>query len=120
MDHRTTLSELRELALRFRDERNWAQFHDPKNLAAGLAIEAAELQELFLWKKPEEIAAMLESESGARRAREEIADILIFVLYLSHAFGVDLADAMREKLEANAAKYPVEKCFGRHSKYDEL
>jgi NTP pyrophosphatase (non-canonical NTP hydrolase) len=120
MDDQTTLSDLRALALRFRDERNWAQFHDPKNLAAGLAIEAAELQELFLWKKPEEIAAILASEPGARRAREEIADILIFILYLSHACGVDLAEATRAKLEANAAKYPVEKCFGRHAKYDEL
>jgi len=116
----TQLQELTERVLAFRDERNWKQFHSPKNLAMGLSIEAAELQELFLWKTPEEVADFLKSESGKTRAAEEIADIFIYLLYLAQACEVDLPEALIHKLAHNAEKYPVEKSYGSARKYNEL
>jgi len=120
MDAVTTVQSLRDQARAFRDARNWAQFHDPKNLAAALAIEAAELQEVFLWKKPDEVAAVLSSEPGRQQLREEAADIFIFLLHFSEAVGIDLSLAVREKLVANERKYPVEKSYNSARKYTEL
>ena len=96
----------------FRDQRNWAQFHNPKDLALGLSIEAAELNELFLWKKPE--------EADPARVREELADILIFALMLLEKYGLDLEEIIREKLAANAEKYPAEKARNSAAKYTDL
>jgi NTP pyrophosphatase (non-canonical NTP hydrolase) len=96
----------------FRDQRNWAQFHNPKDLALGLSIEAAELNELFLWKKPE--------EADPARVREELADILIFALMLLEKYGLDLEDIVREKLAANAEKYPADKARNSAAKYTDL
>lgn len=120
MDERTTVAELKKEARAFRDARDWAQFHQPKDLAAALSIEAGELQELFLWKKPEEIEALLNTERGAAKLREELADCALFLLHLSDRCGVDLSAAVRAKLAANDKKYPVEKSKGTHAKYDEL
>ena len=86
----------------------------------GLSIEAAELQELFLWKDEEEVAEYLESPSGKQRTREELADIFIYLLYLAEACEIDLPSALSDKLEHNAAKYPVEKSYGSARKYNEL
>lgn len=96
----------------FRDKRNWAQFHNPKDLALGLSIEAAELNELFLWKKPE--------EADPARVREELADILIFVLMLLEKYGLDLEEIVQEKLAANAEKYPADKARNSAAKYTDL
>ena len=96
----------------FRDQRNWAQFHNPKDLALGLSIEAAELNELFLWKKPE--------EADPARVREELADILIFALMLLEKYGLDLEEIIREKLAANAEKYPADKARNSAAKYTDL
>jgi len=120
MDAVTTVQTLRDEARAFRDARNWAQFHDPKNLAAALAIEAAELQEVFLWKKPDEVVAVLATEPGRKKLREEAADVFIFLLHFSDATGIDLAEAVREKLTANERKYPVEKSYDNARKYTEL
>jgi NTP pyrophosphatase (non-canonical NTP hydrolase) len=119
-DRTATIDALRREALRFRDERNWKQFHTPSSLAAGLSIEAAELMEIFLWKTPGEIDALLESEKGRKRLREEIADIGVYLLYLSDACGIDLASAILDKLAQNAVKYPVDKSYNSSRKYDEL
>lgn len=110
---------LRE-AVRFRDDRDWAQFHNPKDLALGLSIEAAELAELFLWKSPEEARAALADETLRTRLAEEMADVQIFLLYLSEASGIDLPDAVREKLKKNGLKYPVERSRGSARKYTDL
>ncbi|NEQ70923.1 MAG: nucleotide pyrophosphohydrolase [Symploca sp. SIO2D2] len=114
-------SELRKLTeklLAFRNARDWKQFHNPKDLAIALSIEAAELQEIFLWKKPEEVAKVL---SGKQiEIRDELADIASFLLLLCHELDVDLTEAVTAKIEKNATKYPVEKAKGRHAKYDEL
>lgn len=117
-DRTTTLEVLRDRALAFRDERDWAQFHKPKDLALALGIEAAELGELFLWKSEEEIDAM----EGADRERvaDEMADVLVYLLYLSEAVGIDVAAAVEAKLAKNARKYPVEQARGSAAKWTEL
>jgi NTP pyrophosphatase (non-canonical NTP hydrolase) len=96
----------------FRDKRNWAQFHNPKDLALGLSIEAAELNELFLWKKSE--------EADPVRVREELADILIFALMLLEKYGLDLEKIVQEKLASNAEKYPADKARNSAAKYTDL
>ena len=100
--------------------RNWEQFHDPKNLAAGLSIESAELQEIFLWKSKDEIKALLKSEDGSQKLKNELADIFVFLLYLSETCGIDLSEAVINKIKLNAKKYPVEISFNSHKKYNEL
>jgi dCTP diphosphatase len=115
-----SLQELRDLVLRFRDERDWAQFHQPKDLVAGLQIEAAELAELFLWKTPAEIELEIEDEDFRDRLADELADVQTFLLYLAHASQVNLDQAVRAKLAKNAQKYPVEKARGSAKKYDQL
>jgi dCTP diphosphatase len=120
MDDRDTLSSLKRRVIDFRDERAWKVFHTPKNLAMALAIESGELQELFLWKEDREILDLLPHHSFGSRVQEELADILIFLLYLAEATGIDLAEAVKAKLVKNQAKYPVSKSFGNNKKYTEF
>jgi NTP pyrophosphatase (non-canonical NTP hydrolase) len=120
-DSTTSLAELKELVLQFRDERDWKQFHDPKNLAEAVSIEAAELLELFLWKKPEDVAALLKSDTKFKKAvEEEFADILCFILSFANAAEIDVSRAVQAKIETNRTKYPVEKARGTATKYDQL
>ena len=112
--------DLTEAIVAFRDRRDWQQFHSLKNLAAGLSIEAAELQEIFLWKSDAEVQALARSRSGRARLSEEIADVLVFSLLFCHEAGIDPAMAIRRKLRANAKKYPVRLAKGRAAKYTEL
>jgi dCTP diphosphatase len=102
----------------FRDARDWMQFHQPKDMAAGIAIEAAELMELFLWKSEQEQAEIVETKR--EQIEEEVADIGIFLLELADNLDIDLLDAIEAKIEKNAKKYPVEKARGRSDKYTEL
>jgi dCTP diphosphatase len=102
----------------FRDERDWAQFHNPKDMAIAISLEAGELLEHFLWKNPEEVMARVESHREA--ISEEIADIAIYLTELADNLGIDLAAAMEAKLAENAAKYPVGKARGSAAKYNEL
>ena len=104
--------------LKFRDERDWQQFHDPKSLAASICIEAAELLELFQWLAPYE--ARRQAAEKKERVAEEIADVAIYLIELADVAGIDLAAAIEAKLEKNAAKYPVEKSRGVWTKYTEL
>lgn len=113
-----TLEQIRQKVLTFRRERDWEQFHDPKNLAEGLAIEAAELLENFLWKKTGESRQLDEAARG--RVADELADIFVFMLYLCEEFNIDLLAATGRKIEKNAEKYPVEKSRGSSKKYREL
>lgn len=110
-------TDLLEKIIAFRDERDWQQFHNPKELAAGLAIEASELQELFLWKSPEELPELIEAKKS--RISEELADITWFILLLSHELDIDLVEAVESKLVHNAKKYPADKVRGSSKKYDE-
>lgn len=115
-----TFEALQQEAVRFRDERDWAQFHHPKDLALGLGIEAGELGELFLWKTADEVRAGLVDEAFRQRLAEEMADVQLFLLYLAEASGLSLPEAVRTKLVLNARKYPVEKARGSARKYTDL
>ena len=106
------IKQLTDAVLRFRDARDWAQFHNAKDLAAGLSIEAGELLEQFLWKQPK--------DADPVKVKEELADVLIFALLLAHEQKIDLAQAIKEKLAQNDAKYPVDKAKGKSTKYDQL
>ena len=112
-----TLADLVAAVCRFRDERDWSQFHTPKNLAAATAIEAAELQERFLWKTDAEVDQDL--VDAAKRA-DEIADVVMFAMLLADRLGIDLAEAITAKLAANEQKYPVNLARGNARKYTEL
>jgi NTP pyrophosphatase (non-canonical NTP hydrolase) len=112
-DESTTIAALRELVRRFVDERDWQQFHAPKNLSMALAIEAAELMEHFQWIS---VDASRELHDRMKRAAvsEELADILAYTLALANALEIDLATALREKMQKNALKYPADEYRGRY------
>jgi NTP pyrophosphatase (non-canonical NTP hydrolase) len=99
----------------FRDARDWKQFHDPKNLAIALGIEASELNELFLWKKETDLATV-----NQERIAEELADVMIYALLLCEHYGFDPKTIIADKIATNGKKYPVEKARGRADKYDQL
>jgi NTP pyrophosphatase (non-canonical NTP hydrolase) len=108
-------SELLQILEKFRDERDWAQFHDSKNLALALSIEAAELNELFLWKKDDEA-----EQVDKQRLREELADVFAYAIMLAGRHGLDVSEIGKEKIEQNAKKYPVDQSKGNSAKYREL
>lgn len=115
-----TFAEAKAKVMAFARERDWEQFHSPKNLSMALAAEAGELMEHFLWSSPAESAAV--ARDGAKRARiaDELADVVIYALEFANTTGLDLAESIARKMEANAQKYPVEKAKGRAAKYTEL
>ncbi|NNE93554.1 MAG: nucleotide pyrophosphohydrolase [Verrucomicrobiales bacterium] len=110
----TITAQIRE----FRDARDWKQFHNAKDMATAISIEASELLEIFLWHNAEET----ESATVEKRDRieEEMADIAIYLVEMADNLEIDLIEAMKRKLARNAAKYPVEKAKGSHAKYNEL
>jgi dCTP diphosphatase len=112
-DSSTTIAELRELVRHFVDERDWRQFHSPKNLSMSLAIEAAELMEHFQWIDVEESRAVAGKTEKLAEVREEIADVLAYLLALANALELDLSADLRDKMAKNAAKYPAEQSRGR-------
>ena len=101
-------------------ERDWEQFHDPKNLAMSLAIEAGELMELFQWTRTGDAPAVMADPRKANAVREEMADVLTYLLRLADVLAVDLPAALQDKLAKNALKYPVHLARGNARKYDEL
>jgi NTP pyrophosphatase (non-canonical NTP hydrolase) len=109
-----------EAVRRFRDERDWARFHNPKELAVSISIEAAELLERFQWKNEGEVREMLRSPEAMDAVRDEMADVLLLLVSCADTLGVDLVEAAAAKLDKNAEKYPVEKARGRADKYDRL
>lgn len=111
-------NELLDKLLAFRKERDWEQFHTPKNLSAALCTEAAELLEQFQWAKDTELAELVIRER--EHIENEIADIVIFLSYLCHDLNVSLNGVVERKLELNRTKYPVEKARGLATKYDRL
>jgi len=109
------INEIIQEIVKFRDERDWEQFHDSKNLATAISIEAAELNELFLWKTVEE-----SEKVDKARIKEELADILTFSLLLANKHGFNIKDIILEKVHASSKKYPIEKAKGTAKKYNEL
>ena len=96
----------------FRDERDWEQFHNPKDLALGLSIEAAELLELYLWKNPE--------DADIEKVKEELADVLVYALLIADKYSFNIESIVNKKITKNGDKYPVSKAKGTAKKYDEL
>ena len=115
---KATLDELTQAALNFRDERHWKQFHNFKDLALTLCLEAAEVLEHAQWKNGKELESHLKTRRG--KVADELADVLHVVLLLAEHEGIDLGEAFKEKLARNAEKYPVHKSKGSAKKYTEL
>ena len=112
------LLQLRNALRQFAAERDWDQFHSPKNLASALSVEAAELLERFQWLTEQESQCL--SPMDRARVEQELADVLLYLIRLADKLDVDLAVAAREKMKINAEKYPVEKARGKSKKYTEL
>ena len=112
-DVETTVNEIKALIAQFIKERDWEQFHSPKNLSMAIAIEAAELMEMFQWMTVDEAVAQSKQPELRSRIEEEIADIAIYVLSLCNTLGLDLSAAISSKIEKNRNKYPKEACKGK-------
>lgn len=104
-----------DMAIRFRDERNWKQFHNPKDLAISISLEAAELLEVFQWSGTD-----IGIEGKAEKIKEELADIANYCILMADCCGLDLDQIIRDKIALNAEKYPIEKAYGKKDKYSEL
>ena len=112
------MNEIKELLKeinQFRDERNWRQFHNEKDLSLSISLEAAELLELFQWKSPEEVV-----DTKQERLAEELADVLIYSYMLADNLDFDISEIIRKKLVKNAEKYPLDKSKGNNTKYKDL
>lgn len=112
------IKDLTEKIIKFRDERDWKQFHNPKDLALSLIMEAAELLEHFQWKNKEEMEEHVKTH--AQDIGEELADIFYWILLMSRDLDIDIKQALEKKMKKNGEKYPVEKAKGRHTKHDRL
>ncbi len=110
-------AELTGLAVRFRDQRDWKQFHNPKDMALSLSLEAAELLELTQWRQGEELLEHLRAQRAA--FADELADVLYWLLLLAHDQQIDLAKAFKGKMRKNAAKYPIKRFRGSKRKYNQ-
>ena len=115
-DETTTVAQLRKQVAGFVAEREWQKYHDAKNLAMSIAIEAAELMEHFQWVRNDELPALMADRGRRDEVLAEVADVTCFVLALANALELDLSTAVEEKLRRNAAKYPVETFRGRYFK----
>ena len=112
------ISQITEKIKKFRDDRDWMQFHDPKNMAVSIILEASELLEHFQWKTTEEVEKY--AKQNHADIQDEIADISLYLFELADNLGINLISAMEEKLKKNEVKYPVEKAKGKHTKYNKL
>jgi dCTP diphosphatase len=117
LDDQTTISALKELVLQFSRERDWEQFHHPKDLGVALACEVGEILEHFRYRSNEAIRSLLDDADHARALAHELADCLWLLLRLADVCGVDLASSLREKVALAAAKYPIDQSYGRPDKY---
>jgi NTP pyrophosphatase (non-canonical NTP hydrolase) len=111
----STFDTLINEIIQFRDERNWKQFHNPKDLAISLSLEASELLENFQWKTSDDAV-----KENLENIKDEIADVAIYTMLLSHELGINLEQAIKEKIQKNKQKYPVDKAFGSRKKYTEF
>lgn len=112
------IKKLTEKIKKFRAKRDWKQFHNPKDVALSLMLEAAEVLEHFQWKNPKEIDDYI--KTNKKEIADELADVLYWVLLMSNDLGINIKKALEEKINKNEKKYPVEKAKGKHTKYDKL
>lgn len=110
-----TIDELQKLVTGFRDARDWKQYHNPKDLAISISLEAAELLEIFQWSGTD-----LEAKAKQDKLKEELADVIIYCILMADAENLSIENVVREKLLQNGEKYPVEKAYGSKAKYTEL
>lgn len=113
-----SLADIQKVIRKFCDDRDWDQFHNPKDLSISLSLEAAEVLEHFQWKSPEEMARHVVDKKV--EVGEELADVFYWVLLLANKLDIDLVDAFEAKMRKNEAKYPVDKAKSSHKKYSEL
>lgn len=116
--HSGEIAKLTQVIKDFCEERDWKQFHDPKDLAISLSLEASEVLEHFQWKNKDEIGKYVETNKD--NIAEELADVFYWILLMSSDLKIDLSDAFLKKMQKNAAKYPIDKAKGKHTKYSEL
>lgn len=114
----TDLKTLTEMVIKFRDERDWKQFHNPKDSAIALVSEAVEVLDELKWKSPEEIEEYLKTKKS--KIGDELCDVLFWVLLMMHDLNIDIKKQFVSKMKENARKYPVHKSKGNHKKYSEL
>jgi len=112
------LQKLTDLIVEFRDKRDWKQFHNPKDCAISLVLEATEVLEHFQWKNKEEIDTYI--KTNKKEISDEMADVLYWVLLMSHDLDIDLVKSFNKKMRENSKKYPVKKARGKHTKYNKL
>lgn len=118
MDNKTTIDELKEIVKEFCEARDWNQFHNPKDLAIGISTEANELLQIFRFKSEEDMRQLMSSERKDE-IEEELADVFYFVLRFAQMNNIDLSQAVKNKIDKNNRKYPVEKAKGCNKKYNE-
>lgn len=112
------IKDLTEKIIKFRDARDWKKFHNPKDIALSLVLEVAEVVEHFQWKSQAEIDEYI--KSNKEEIGEELADVLYWVLLMSHDLKINIKKALKKKIKKNEKKYPVDKAKGKHTKYNKL
>lgn len=120
VDSNTTLKELKDIVQKFCEERTWDQFHSPKDLAIGISTEASELLEIFRFKSEKEVNELFNNFDKKEKIRDELADILYFLLRFAQMNNIDISEAFKNKIKKSEKKYPIEKSKGSNKKYDEL
>ena len=113
------VADLKEIVKRFSEERDWNQFQGAKDLAIGIVTESSELLEIFRFKSESKVEALFDHESSAKSIRDELADIFYFALRLAQKYDIDVSNSLREKIQQNERKYPIEKARGSNKKYTE-
>ena len=119
-DNERKIHELKDKIKEFCEARDWDQFHNAKELAIALSIEASELLEIFRWKTPKEVEALFEDPKKKEDIEDEMADILYFLVRIAQKYNIDLSEILDKKMEKNNKKYPVDKFKGSNKKYNEL
>jgi NTP pyrophosphatase (non-canonical NTP hydrolase) len=119
-DDKTTIQALKEVADKFSTKRDWAKFHNPKDLSIGIVTEGSELLAIFRFKTDKEVKQILGNQLMANQIKHELADVLFFILRFSQMTGTDLTEAFLEKMKLNEIRYPVDKSKGSNKKYTEL
>ncbi|MDD5638565.1 MAG: nucleotide pyrophosphohydrolase [Candidatus Pacebacteria bacterium] len=112
------MKELTNKIIEFRNKRDWKQFHNPKDVALSLVLEAGEVMEHFQWKNTEEMKTYIKENKS--EIGEEIADVLYWILLMGHDLNIDVLDALDKKIKKNEEKYPAQKSKGNHTKYNKL
>jgi len=116
LDSKTTISQLREQVHKFVDDRDWSKYHNPKNLTMSIAIEAAELMEIFQWSDEKELVDLMTDAKVLERVELELADVIIYCLSLANVAGLDVAQIIAKKIKQNEGKYPVKEFKGIYKK----